>query len=309
MDRLDAMQTVLDVVEAGSLTAAGRKLGMPLATISRKVSELETYLGARLFTRTSRRLELTDAGAAYIAALPRLLAAIAEAERAASGEYNTPRGELVITAPVVFGRMHVQPVALDFLKAHPEIDLRIVLSDAAVDLIADHVDVAVRIGALPDSDLVARRIGQTRRVVCASPDYLTRRGTPRNPDELGAHDGISLDSLAGPRGWRFISKKQEVTIALHNRVRVNDTEAAIDAALAGVGLARVLGYQIAEPCRTGALNIVLEAFEPAPWPIHVVHVAQGPVPQKVRAFLDWATPRLTARLSQSESVTKKSPAS
>ena len=296
MDRLDAMKTVLDVAANGSLSAAGRKLGVPLATISRKISDLEDHLGIRLFTRTSRRLEPTEAGAAYIAALPRILADIAEAERAASGEYLTPKGELVVTAPVVLGRMHVLPVALDFLKAFPDIDLRLVLSDTRLDLAGDHVDLAIRIGPLADSGLIARRLASTRRVVCASPGYLAARGTPLHPDDLANHDGIALDSLTGNRGWRFTQGKQDFTVPVRTRVRVNDTEGAVAAATAGVGLARVLGYQVSEPCRTGALQIVLEDFEPEPWPIHMVHMTQGLVPQKVRAFLDWASPRLSARL-------------
>ena len=296
MDRLDAMKTVLDVVDAGSLSAAGRKAGIPLATLSRKISELESHLGVRLFTRTSRKLEPTEAGSAYIAALPRILADIAEAERAASGEYRTPKGELVMTAPVVFGRTHLLPVVLEFLKTYPEIDIRLVLSDARLDLAADHVDLGIRIGPLADSAAIARRLGDTRRIICASPDYLAARGVPRHPHDLVDHDGIGLHSLTSDRGWRFTSGKRELLVAPRYRVRVNATEAAIDAAVAGMGLTPVLGYQVQAHLDSGALRPVLEDFEPAPWPIHIVHIAQGLVPQKVRTFLDWATPRLSARL-------------
>lgn len=296
MDRLDAMKTVLAVVDAGSLSAAGRRLGLPLTTVSRKISDLEAHLAVRLFTRTSRKLEPTEAGAAYIAALPGILSDIAEAERAASGEYRAPKGELVMTAPVVFGRLHLLPVVLDFLKAYPEIDLRLVLSDASLDLAADHVDLAIRIGPLADSALMAQRIGQTRRIVCASPQYLDSRGVPLHPHDLVDHDGIGLDSLTSNRGWRFTSGKHELAVAVRYRARVNATEAAIDAALAGIGLTRVLDYQVQDHLDSGALCTVLEDFEPLPWPIHIVHIAQGLVPQKVRTFLDWARPRLSARL-------------
>ncbi len=297
MNRLEAMATVLEVVKSGSLSAAGRRLHMPLATISRKVSDLEAHLGAQIFTRTSRKLALTEAGQAYVAACQRILDDLTEAERAMSGEYRAPKGELVLTAPVVFGRMHVLPLAVDFLKAHPEIDLRMVFTDHTLNLAEEHIDLAVRIGRLPDSQMHARLAGHTRRVVCASPAYLAARGVPMRPEDLADHDAISLDSLAGGRGWTFGAGRDEVVAPVHTRLRVNASEAAIDAAIAGIGLVRLLSYQIAEPCRKGDLRIVLEDFEPEPWPVHLVHLAQGPLPLKVRAFLDWAGPRLKARLA------------
>src|SRR6202048_4921745 len=172
MDRLEAMSALLAAVEAGSLSGASRKLGMPLATVSRKVSELEAHLRTRLVTRTSRRLALTDAGRSYVAACKRILEDIAEAERAAAGEYSAPRGDLIITAPIVFGRVHVLPVAIEFLKAYPDIDIRVVLADRVVNLQKDDVDLAVRIGELPDSSLIATRVGATRHVICGSPAYF-----------------------------------------------------------------------------------------------------------------------------------------
>ena len=194
MDRLDAMSAFLAAVEAGSLSGASRKLGMPLATVSRKVSELETHLRTRLVNRTSRRLILTDAGRSYVTACKRILEDIDEAERAAAGEYVTPRGDLIITAPIVFGRLHVLPVVLEFLKAYPNIDIRLVLADSVINLQEEHADLAVRIGELPDSSLVATRVGSIGRVVCGSPAYFAERGTPKTPGDLGKHDCItSLD--------------------------------------------------------------------------------------------------------------------
>ena len=178
MDRLEAMAVLLAVIDTGSLSAAGRRLGMPLTTVSRKIANLEARLGTRLLTRSSRRASPTEAGRAYAAACRRILEAVGEAERAAAGEYRAPRGSLAITAPIVFGRLHVLPVAAEFLETYPEIDLRMILADRVVDLLEDQVDVAVRIGELPDSRLVATRIGAIRRIVCAAPAYLAVRGTP-----------------------------------------------------------------------------------------------------------------------------------
>jgi len=285
-------------VEAGSLSAAARRLGTPLATVSRKVSELEAHLKTRLLNRSSRKLTLTDAGRSYIEACKRILEDVGEAERAASGEYSAPKGDLIITAPIVFGRFHVLPIAMEFLKAYPDIDIRIALVDRVVDLLEDHVDLAVRIGELPDSSLVATRIGAIRRVVCGSPAYLAERGTPKNPGELGTHDCITFEALSSPNAWVFTTAKSDASVSIHSRLVVNTAEAAIDAAIAGVGITRVLSYQIANAMRAGALAVVLERFEPAPSPVSLVYTGQRLLPLKLRAFLDFAAPRLKARLMQ-----------
>jgi DNA-binding transcriptional LysR family regulator len=298
MDRLESMSTLLAAVETGSLSAASRKLGMPLATVSRKVSELEAHLRTRLVTRTSRRLALTDAGRSYVAACKRILEDIAEAERAAAGEYSAPRGDLIITAPIVFGRVHVLPVAIEFLKAYPDIDIRVVLADRVVNLQEDDVDLAVRIGELPDSSLIATRVGSIRHVICGSPAYFAARGTPKSPAELSAHDCITFDGLMSPDGWKFVVGKSIVSVAIRSRLTVNTAEAAIDAAVAAVGVTRVLSYQVASALRAGTLVLALRKFEPAPWPVSLVHAGQGLLPLKLRAFLDFAAPRLKARLAQ-----------
>ena len=297
MDRLEAMSAVLAAVEAGSLSGASRKLGMPLATVSRKVSELEAHLRTRLVTRTSRRLILTDAGRSYIAACKRILDDIREAERAAAGEYSAPRGELIITAPIVFGRLHVLPVVLEFLKTYPEIDVRLTLADRIVNLQEDHVDLAVRIGELPDSSLVAMRVGSIGRVVCGSPAYFAERGTPKGPDELRKHDCITFNGLTSPEAWIFPSGKGNISVAVHSRLIVNTAEAAIDAAITGLGITRVLSYQVADAMRSGALFLALREFEPPPVPVSLVHAGQGRLALKLRAILDFAAPRLKARLS------------
>jgi DNA-binding transcriptional LysR family regulator len=297
MDRLEAMSAFLAAVEAGSLSGASRKLGMPLATLSRKVSELETHLRTRLVIRTSRRLILTDAGRSYVAACKRILDDVREAERAAAGEYSAPKGELIITAPIVFGRLHVLPVLLEFLNTYPEIDVRLTLADRVVNLQEDHVDLAVRIGELPDSSLVAMRVGSIGRVVCGSSAYFAERGTPKRPNELSKHDCITFNGLTSPEAWIFPSGKGNISVAVHSRLTVNTAEAAIDAAIAGLGITRVLSYQVADAMRTGALVLALREFEPPPVPVSLVHAGQGRLALKLRAILDFAAPRLKARLS------------
>src|SRR5947209_7023566 len=183
MDRLEAMQLLVAAVEAGSLSGAGRRIGVPLTTVSRKVAELEAHLATRLLTRTRRGLTLTDSGRSYVDACKRILDDIGAAERAASGEFSAPRGDLVITAPIVFGRVHVVPVVVEFLKAYRDIDVRMQLGDRVANLLEEHIDVALRVGALPDSSLVASRVGLIRRIVCASPAYFAARGVPVRPGD------------------------------------------------------------------------------------------------------------------------------
>jgi DNA-binding transcriptional LysR family regulator len=296
MDRFEAMSVLVAAVEAGSLSAAGRRLGMPLATVSRKVSDLEAHLRTRLLTRSTRQLSLTDAGRSYVAACKRILEEVGEAERIATGEYSAPKGDLIITAPIVFGRLHVLPVVSEFLNAYPEINIRMLLADHVIHLLDDHIDLAVRISQLPDSSLVATRIGLIRRIVCASPAYLAARGRPKTPEDLALHDCVTREGLTSPEVWTFARGKTEISVQIRSRLSVNTAEAAIDAAIAGVGITRVLSYQMAEAAAAGKLAAVLEDFEPAPWPVSLVYADQGLLPLKLRAFLDFAVPRLKARL-------------
>jgi DNA-binding transcriptional LysR family regulator len=295
MSRLESMSVLVAVVDAGSLSAAARSLGMPLATVSRKVAELESHLKTRLLHRTTRQLSLTEAGASYVAACRRILEEIGEAERAATGEYAVPKGELVVTAPVVFGRLHVVPVVAEFLAQYPEIDVNLVLTDRVVHLMDEAADVAVRIGELPDSSFVATGVGAVRRVVCASPAYLAAHGVPAKPRDLAGHECITFEVLASKRAWVFGAGKSELAVPVHSRLAVNTAEAAIAASMLGVGLVRVLSYQVADALRGDALRVVLEAFESAPLPINLVHKGQAPLPLKLRAFLDFVAPRLRSR--------------
>lgn len=297
MDRLESMSILVAASEAGSLSAAARRLGIPLTNVSRKVSELEAYLKTGLLNRSSRSLTLTEAGRSYVADCKRILEMVGEAERAATGEYGAPKGDLVITAPIVFGRLHVLPVVTEFLRAYPEIDVRLVFADRIVNLFEEQIDLAVRIGDLPDSSLIATRIGAIRHVVCGSPGYFAARGMPGTPDELARHDCITFEGLISPSVWTFSFGKAKKSIPVHSRLTVNTAEAAVNAAAAGVGITRVLSYQVAQEIRAKLLVLALKDFEPAPWPVNLVYTGQRLLPSKVRVFLDYAVPRLKATLS------------
>jgi DNA-binding transcriptional LysR family regulator len=297
MDRFEAMSVLLSVVEAGSLSAGARQLRAPLASVSRKVAELEQHLGTRLIVRTSRRIALTEAGRAYVAASRRILGQLEEAEREAAGEYQTPRGELRVTAPVLFGERHLMPVALGFLAEHPDINLRLLLADRLVNLTEEHVDIALRIGHLADSTLIATRVGSVQRVICASPGYLARRGLPRTPEDLADHDGITFQGFATSPEWRY--RRDSVAFAVEPRPRlaVNSTEAAIQAALADLGIVRLLSYQVANEIRAGRLEILLADFAPDPLPVSLIYPEAALQPLKVRRFMDWVVPRLRVELT------------
>ena len=297
MDRFDAMTVLLAVVEEGSLSAASRRLRAPLATVSRKVADLERHLSAQLLVRTSRRVELTDAGRAYVEAAKRILEQVGEAEREAAGEYTALRGELHVTAPTMFGRTHVLPIALDFLKEHPDIDLRLFLNDRQVNLVEDHIDVAVRIGHLVDGGLRATKVGAIRRIACASPAYLAQRGVPSTPGDLAGYDGITFQGFERAPEWRYRGDSPAWTAEPRTRLAVNSTEAAVAAAVAGLGIVRLLSYQIEQELRSGALLPILEEFAPEPMPVTLVYPEGGRLAPKARAFIDWAAPRLRVRLS------------
>ena len=299
MDRLEAMSLLVTVAEAGSLSAAGRKLGVPLPTVSRKISELEAHLMTRLLIRSTRKLALTEQGAAYVAAAKRILEEVSEAERAASGEHASPRGDLVITAPIVFGRLHALPVIAEFLKQWPEINVRLVLSDRNLHLIDDHIDIALRIGALADSALTATRVGAVRWVVCGSPAYFAAHGVPKRPEDLAALTAVTFDQLSSPEHWIFRDpkSKRDIRAPVRSRLSVNTAEAAIDGAAAGVGVTRVLSYQAAQAVLDRRIEIVLAEYEPEPAPVSLIHGQQELTPLKVRMLLDFAAPRLRARLA------------
>src|ERR1700722_16626484 len=219
MDRLGAMSVFVTVVEAGSLSAAGRKLGMPVTTVSRKIAELEAHIKTRLLIRSTRLLALTPAGTSYLSACRRIIESVEEAERTATGENSAPTGDLFIAAPIVVGRLHVVPIVAEFLKTYPDVDVQLMLDDPPLNLLEHRIDVAVRVGELPDSSLIAARVGLIRYVVCASPKYLKEHGPPKTPQELVDHDCINFTfaALMAPDVWTFSAGKAEMSMKVHSR--------------------------------------------------------------------------------------------
>jgi DNA-binding transcriptional LysR family regulator len=298
MDRLEAMSIFLAVVEAGSLSGAARRQKTPLATVSRKISELESHLQTKLFNRSTHKVVLTEAGSSYVVACKRILADVMEAERAVSGEYAAATGGLTVTAPVGLGRAYLIPILAEFLKAYPEIDVELVLNDRIMSLPEEQIDVALRMGLLPDSSLMALRLGGIRRIFCASPTYLAARGTPRTPNDLAGHDCVSYPSLLSPDVWTFAGDESNLAVRVHSRLVVSNAEAACDAARAGIGITAAFSYLVESALKAGTLTTLLDEFQPPAWPVSLVYMAGRFLPIKVRAFLDFAAPRLKARLHQ-----------
>jgi DNA-binding transcriptional LysR family regulator len=297
VDRLEAMTILLAAVDKGSLSAASRHLRVPLATVSRRVAQLEEHLNVRLLNRGGRKVVLTDAGQSYVTSCRRIMEEIAEVERTASGEYRAPQGELTISLPAVLGRTHVLPIVVEFQRDFPDIRMRMQLTDRGVSLLEEHVDVAVRVGELSDSSMIATQVGLIRQVHCASSAYLKKRGIPKAPVDLARHDCVIHEShTTNSYEWRFVTDKTAQMIHVPSRLTVNLGEAAVAAAVAGAGIARVLSYLIDDLLKSRSLVTVLDAYEPAPIPVSVVYPGQRQVPLKLRAFLDYAIPRLRKRL-------------
>lgn len=292
MDRLEAMSLLVAVAETGSISAASRKLRAPIATISRKISELEKHLGARLLMRSTRNVALTEAGRSFVAASRRILADLDDAERDAASETKTLKGELVLSAPIALGRFYLLPVVASFLKEHPNVDVRMMLTDRRLNMIENHIDIGLRVGELNDFSLVAKKVGSVRRVVCASPSYLKRRGVPKNPEDLKHHDCITFENTLSAQSWSFRIGKTEKPFPIHSRLVVSTAEAAADAAVSGLGLTRMLDYQIDPQRRAGSLRLVLESFRSPPMPVHLIYEAGKHLPLKIRTFLDFSAPRL-----------------
>ncbi|HCQ8473679.1 TPA: LysR family transcriptional regulator [Klebsiella michiganensis] len=297
MDRLSAMALLVKVAELGSMSAAARALNMPLTTVSRQIGELENTLGVRLMIRTTRKLTLTDAGVDYVAAARRILEEVENAERRAAGEYQEPKGELVLSAPTMFGRQHVLPVVTDFLARYPQIRVRLLLSDRNADLVGDHIDLAVRIVTLPDSGMVATRLGEMRIVTCAHPALLEKHGIPERPRELAALPIIRIESPMPYRGWRFNAEEAEDRlVALQPVLSLTTPESAADAARLGAGVARLLHYQAIDGLARGELKLLLQAMEPEPAPVHLLYTSRDLAPLKLRKFIDFAAPALRRAL-------------
>lgn len=286
MDRIDAMQAFLAVADLEGFAPAARKLGLSPSGVTRLIAALEERLGARLLQRTTRSVALTDAGQRYLARARRILADVEEAEASIQDERTRPSGRLVVSAPIGFGRLHVSPVMSEYLKRYAEVSGELRLTDRMINLIEDGVDLAVRIGHLADSSLVARHVGEMRRIVVASPGYLKAHGEPKTPEAIASHQTIQFGATAASPDLRFQRDGKEIRIAPVPRLMTNSADAAIQYAVQGGGLTRVLAYQAADAIKRGRLKVVLAKFEQPPLPIHVVYPTSRLLSAKVRAFID-----------------------
>jgi DNA-binding transcriptional LysR family regulator len=292
LDKLEAMRVFVAVAEAGGFAPAARRLGLSAPAATRAVAALEEAIGVRLLHRTTRVVRTSSAGQRFLSDAKRILAEVEDAEASAAGTHTELRGPLLVTASVLFGRLHVAPILLEFLGKHRDVRGQLLLVDHVVDLVAEGFDVAVRIAELPDSSLAAVRVGSVRRVVCASPGYLRRRRL-RDPVDLQHHACLGIHETLGEPNWSFGGNFSRVPPPRY-RLVVNNAQVAIDAALAGQGVTRVLSYMVAEHVRNGSLAIVLEEFEPPPKPVHVVYTEGRRSAARVRAFVSLAAKRLRA---------------
>jgi DNA-binding transcriptional LysR family regulator len=299
MDRLDIWTIFIAVAEQRSFTKTARQLGRSPAAVTRAVAELEKRLSTRLLNRTTRSVSLTDDGARYLDRCRRVLAEFAELDAGASGSHQEPRGSLSITAPAIFGRLHVLPILEKFFADYPGVDAKLLLVDRNVSLVEEGIDVGVRIGQLRDSSLRAIRAGEVRRGVYASPAYLARRGTPKHPRQLADHSCIAFSAIVPVADrWTFHRNNGSFTVSVRPRLVVNTGEAAIDAAVSGIGLTSALSYQVMQHVAAGTLRRVLTEYELPPFPIHVLHPAGGHLSSKVRCFIDTAVDALRRKFAK-----------
>ena len=295
MDRLEAMSLLIETLDAGSFSAAAKRRGVPVATLTRKVGQLERHLGTVILIRSTRKLALTDAGQRYLAGARQIIARVHEVEREAAGEFVEPTGRLVLSAPRMFGRIHVLPIVSDFLKLYDGITIDLQLVDGNVDLAAGAADLAIRIGHLPDSSLIGTRLGTMRTVIVASPALLDRYPPVRHPDDLARLPSIKL-ALPMPAPAPPSLIRQTELPPGRTRLLVSGTNAAVDAAESELGFVQVLHYQAAEGISAGRLSLMLEDFEREPVPVHILHAPLPQLPQKTRRFLEFASERLRASL-------------
>lgn len=292
MDKFHAIQTFIKVADLGGFAAAARDLNISPPAVTRAISALEDQLGTRLFVRTTRSVRLTESGQRFLDDSRRILLDLEEAEEAAIGSHGSPCGELRITAPVLFGTMYVTPILGDFLDLHPQVSATTLFVDRVVNLMDEGLDIAIRIGDLPDSSLVAVRCGTVRRVAFASPGYIQKNGLPKHPDDLPEHKVIQSMAMSSAKEWTFMERGIPRSVQLNPQVRMNTNDAVIELALRGWGVSRLLSYQVAHHIAAGRLQLLLEEFELPPMPIHVVHQEGRMVSAKIRAFVDFMALRL-----------------
>jgi DNA-binding transcriptional LysR family regulator len=292
MDRFHLMTVFAAVADAESFAGGARRLGMSPPAVTRAIAALERRLGVKLLARTTRHVRATDAGLRYLEQVRRIIAEADEADEAAAGVHAVPRGQLAVTAPVLFGRMFVMPVIVDYLHRFPDMSVSAVFLDRVVNLLEEGLDVGIRIGELPDSTMHAVGVGHVCRVVCAAPAYLRVHGTPRAPADLARHAVVAASPVSASVDWRFGSGRNAVGVKVKPRLTVTNNEAAIVAATAGFGITRLLSYQVGPHVAAGRLKILLKLYEPPPLPIHVVHSEGRQASAKVRTLVDLLVERL-----------------
>ena len=294
MDQLHLINVFVTVVDTNGLAGAARKLGLSPPAVTRAVNELEAQLGVRLLTRTTRVVRVTESGARYVEDCRRILAELAEANESVGGMHSAPRGRLTLTAPVLFGARFVTPIVTEYLQRYPDVSASCWFLDRIVNMMDEGVDVAVRIGELPDSSMQAIHVGHVRRVICGAPRYLEQHGIPQRPDDLQQHCIISASAVTPTPEWRLAQDGAPCIVKLQPRLITTTNDSAVAAAVSGFGLTRLLSYQVADHLRDGQLATVLDEADPAVLPVHVVHREGRHASQKARAFLDLAIERLRA---------------
>jgi DNA-binding transcriptional LysR family regulator len=294
MDQIHLMRVFVTVGEEGGFAAAARRLDVSPAAVTRAIVALEDELGVPLLLRTTRNVRMTDAGRQYFDDTRAILASIDEANEAVSGINAEPRGTLSVTGPVLFGRAFIMPCVIDYMRRFPQVEVNAQFVDRVVNLVDEGLDVAVRIGHLPDSSLRAVKVGQIRRVLCAAPAYLEARGTPTHPSDLLQHTVVSSSAVSPRVEWHFGRGDEALSVRMTPRLVVTSNDSALDAAMAGLGITRLLSYQVADHVERGELRLLLEDFEEQAWPVHIVHREGRHGSAKVRSFIDLAVERLRA---------------
>jgi DNA-binding transcriptional LysR family regulator len=289
------MRAFVEIVDRGSLTAAAEALNRSLPTMVRTLAALEGSLGAVLLRRTTRRMSLTEEGRIYLERCRRILADVEQAEELVGLEGGEPRGPLRISAPVLFGQMHVAPALVEFVRRYPAVEVELVLLDRVVDLVDEGIDAAVRIARLADSSMIAIRVGEVRRVVCASPKLLRADGEPTRPEELADRPCVRFRGLTAGNRWHFQDAGRDIAVPVAGSFTTNQAAAAVEACAAGLGFGLLLSYQVAPAIRAGRLRVVLSDYEPPPIPVSLVYSEARMLSRRLRAFLDWMKPRLRGR--------------
>ena len=294
MDKLEAMRVFIEVAECRSFVAASRKLDLSAPAVTRSIAQLEHALGVRLLNRSTRHVRLTDSGSRFFEDARRILEDVEQAVAAASGSYAEPRGVLSLTAPVLFGQIHIMPIVAEYLQKNPSVTVSALFYDRISNILDEGLDVAIRIGHLKDSGIYATQVGSVHQVMCASPTYLEKHGMPGQPSDLTDHEIIHASTVEPSTTWRFESEGGQETVKVSPRLHCSQNGAAIAAARQGLGITRLMSYQVGEEFKNGSLKRILRDFETKPLPVSIIHLEGRQANAKIRAFIDLAATRLRA---------------